>query len=183
MVESLFAILLSFQAPFFLPGRNPETPEEYRGRMRVIARSIVDESDTELWRDRSRADLVSMVTVTFYEESHLFLSVHKGRKRGARGRANCLGQIVASPLVPRSKWRRLHGSDLESTRRCTAATIELLSHHTDKCVGPKRNLTTRDVAKVFAGYAKGHSCQPGSRSSHRARQWAKVRRLLGDTAP
>ena len=36
-------------------------------------------------------------------------------------------------------------------------------------------LTQRDAAKVFAGYAKGHSCVPGRRSEFRAKRWVRIR--------
>lgn len=175
MLEKLLAVLVALPAPFYPPGRGPETPDEYERRLRTMAKAIVVESYTDHWTGRPREDLVALVAVTWYQESHFHLAVHKGEARGAGGRANCLGQIVPNSLVPRSKWRRLAGSDLESTRRCAAATIRIVAHHADKCVTHDGALTQMDAAKVFAGYAKGQSCVPGRRSLFRAKRWARVR--------
>ncbi|HTM44687.1 MAG TPA: hypothetical protein VL137_07010 [Polyangiaceae bacterium] len=162
MMAWLYAIALSLTPAWYAPGRNPETEIQYRDRVETIAEAIAAEvSDPEL---------AAAVLVKWHAESGGFrLSVHSGERLGDNGHAICLGQLHQSRDLLKEDWLRLAGTDLESTRRCAAATAKLL--------GKARRLC-RDWGRAFSAYATGRGCQLvalGRERSKRLSQLLQVR--------
>jgi hypothetical protein len=178
MAEHILAVLLSFTAPWYAPGRNPETPEQYRQRLTFMAEAIEEESLAADWPDHPLEDLVALVLVVWHEESGLALDVHNGRRTNAGGRAVCLGQIMRHRLVPRAEWRQLTGADAAGTRRCAAATTRLLTYHARNCVRRRGPLSPYRAASIMAAYGAGDCRAPTSRLLYRGRRWARVRKQL-----
>lgn len=177
LAEILLAIALSLPAPWYEPGKAPETDEQYRERLQTIATSIALEAEAnEDWQWDSTS-LAAVTFVTWYSESKFALEVHNGSGKSRHGedegRARCLGQLHKTGWVPKSVWKTLAGTDLEATRRCARATMKVLAMQGKRCNMKKRpNLWA--VARMEAAYAHGMSCAPTKNSTARARRWAKL---------
>jgi hypothetical protein len=177
--EILLSIALSLPAPWYRPGHNPETVDEYRTRMEAISQAIALEAEAaEGWR-WDPTSLAAVTLVTWYAESKFALEVHNGsglsRYGEDEGQARCFGQLHATGLVPKPEWRTLTGVDLEATRRCARATMRVLTSTANRC-GMKENKPNNmwTVARMIAAYMSGKGCAPTKASTARARRWSKV---------
>jgi hypothetical protein len=171
---ALLSVALGLPSPWYPPGQNPETKEQYRARVEVIAEAVaIEAADARGWTWGTRALAMAALTL-MYNESRFKLPVHSGDLLGDRGRASCLGQIHVSGLVPKSEWLELTGVDLASTRRCARATIRLLVVQYRSCGLHRRAMSVDAMASVFAKYATGTSCRAGGGSFARAREWQRL---------
>lgn len=178
LAEILLSIALSLPAPWYRPGHNPETVDEYRARLDSISQAIAIEAEaTQGWR-WDATSLAAATLVTWYAESKFALEVHNGSGRSRYGeddgRARCFGQLHKTGYVPKAEWETLTGVDLESTRRCARATMRVLTAQGNRC-GMKANKPSMwAVARMVAGYMTGRACEPTKASKARARRWSKV---------
>ena len=177
LAEILLAIALSLPTPWYEPGKNPETPLEYRERMQTIATALALEAEANEDWQWDPTSLAAATFVTWYSESKFALEVHNGSGRSRFGEdmglARCLGQLHKTGWVPKSEWQQLTGIDLEATRRCARATMKVLAMQGKRCkMRNKPNLWA--VARLEAAYAQGLSCVPTKASTSRARRWAKL---------
>jgi hypothetical protein len=176
--EILLSIALSLPSPWYPPGRNPETADEYRARLEGIAGAIAVEAEAaEGWR-WDATSLAATTLVTWYAESRFALEVHNGSGRSRfgedQGRARCFGQLHQTGYVPKPEWETLTGVDMESTRRCARATMRVLTAQGNRC-GMKENKPNMwSVARLIAAYMSGKGCSPTKASTARARRWSKV---------
>lgn len=178
LTEIILAIVLSLPAPWYHPGKNPETNEEYRGRLQTISEAIAIEAEaTENWR-WDAASLAAATLVVWYGESRFALEVHSGSGKSRygedQGRARCFGQIHQTGLVPKPEWESLTGVDLEATRRCARATMRVLTVQGRRCGMQANKPSMWAVARMVAAYGSGNSCAPTKDSTERARRWSKV---------
>jgi hypothetical protein len=177
---ALLSVALSLPSPWYPPGKNPETNEQYRARVGVIAEAVALEADAAAgWKWGTRALAVATLTL-MYHESRFDLPVHSGDILGDHGRASCLGQIHVSGLVPKQEWLELTGVDVDSTRRCARATMRLLVAQYRSCGLHKQPLSMEGMASMFAKYATGTSCRPSGSSRARALEW---QRFMTEPAP
>jgi hypothetical protein len=177
--EILLSIALGLPAPWYRPGHNPETVDEYRDRMEAISQAIAVEAEAaEGWR-WDATSLAAATLVTWYAESRFALEVHNGSGLSQfgedEGRARCFGQLHATGLVPKPEWQTLTGVDLEATRRCARATMRVLTSTANRC-GMKETKPNSmwAVARMLAAYMSGKGCAPTKASTARARRWSKV---------
>ena len=149
----LIAAILSLPSPWYKPGANPETPEQYRARATLIATAVALEVP----------DLRSglLVLNLFRHESAFHLSVHSGAKKGDAGQSVCLGQNKRHWLSE-AQHEALMGTDLASTRRCAKLTHERLMRAERLC----RTRSQGGPAGAYSLYGTGATCQA---------PWAKVR--------
>ena len=149
----LVAAILSLPAPWYKPGLNPETPEQYKARATVIAKAIAAEVP----------DLRSglMVLNLFRFESAFRLDVHTGAKKGDAGQSVCLGQNKRHRLSE-AQHKALMGTDLASTRRCAKLSHERLERAARLC----RTRHQGGAVGAYSLYGTGATCQA---------PWAKVR--------
>lgn len=174
LISAVFAAALSLPAPWYPPGKNPETTTEYQARVRVISEAVATEARAAKgWGWGSRSLAFAALTI-LYNESRFSLPVHSGDQLGDRGRARCLGQIHASGLIPKPEWEKLTGTDLDSTRRCVRATMRLLVAQHRWCAVHRKPLTTDNMARVFAAYGSGGRCGVTGSARERARQWTRL---------
>jgi hypothetical protein len=179
LAEILLSIALSLPAPWYRPGHNPETVDEYRTRMEAVSQAIALEAEAaEGWR-WDATSLAAATLVTWYAESRFALEVHNGSGKSRfgedEGRARCFGQLHATGLVPRAEWRQLTGVDLEATRRCARATMRVLTSTANRCGMKEKRPNDMDaVARMIAAYMSGKGCAPTKASTSRARRWSKV---------
>jgi len=178
LAEILLSIALSLPAPWYRPGHNPETADEYRSRLESISQAIAMEAHAaEGWR-WDATSLAAATLVVWYAESRFALEVHNGSGRSRHGeddgRARCFGQLHQTGYVPKAEWDTLTGVDLEATRRCARATMRVLTAQGNRC-GMKENQPNMwAVARMVAGYMTGKACAPTKASTARARRWSKV---------
>jgi hypothetical protein len=178
LAEILLSVALSLPTPWYGPGKNPETPLQYRTRMETISQAIALEAEAnEDWR-WDATTLAAATFVTWYSESSFEFEVHAGvgksRFRQDGGRARCLGQLHQMGWVPRAEWKRLTGTDLEATRRCARATMKVLAMQGQRCGMRQNKPNLWAVARLQAAYVNGRSCAPTPASTGRARRWAKL---------
>ena len=182
LTEALLSVALSLPAPWYAPGKNPETPDQYRARVETIAKAVALEADAaDGWRWDS-VSLAAATLVIWYGESRFALDVHNGSGRSRYGeddgRARCFGQIHQTGLVPKAEWEKLAGVDLESTRRCARATMKVLSVQGRHCGMRTGKPNMWAVARMVAAYGSGKGCAPTKASTLRARRWSKLREQL-----
>jgi len=123
-----------------------ETPLEYRTRAELIATAIDETTATH--------ELAMAVVVTFWGESRFSPAIHAGARRGDNGHAICMGQHHRLSRS-RAEWLALAGTDLESTKRCSLATAEMLYRARGHC----RSLIPRaDYPQAFVLYGTGRTC-------------------------
>lgn len=158
-----------------LPGPDEaEDPAARRERLGVVAVSIALEA--------ADVDEAALIARTVWEESgRLRRDVHAGQRKGDKGRAVCLGQVHAQLLVPRREWRRLHGTDIDATRRCIAAVARLYRAVGARCDRNRDPPLIRDARRA-AAYATGRSCRSDAwrGALPRARAAAEWRRSAPD---
>jgi len=174
--EALLAVALGFPAPWYEPGKNPETPDEYRARLEIIAEAIaLEATGADAWPHGAEG-LASATLVLWQAESRLSYDIHANTGNDPwgqdYGRARCLGQLHATGLVPQSEWETLAGSDLAATRRCANATMRVLRAQYWVC--KSRAGAGDPIARMFEVYATGRSCNPGRRSHMRTQRYQRV---------
>lgn len=139
--------------------KTPELPAEREVSLGVLAEALVEEAKT--------TDSAAAVLTVFWFESHLDQLVHAGvshpRWSSDRGRAACMGQLHRSKIV--RDWDSLSGTDLESTRRCVAATLRVLRSVSWAC-GYRGAFEGTTIARVFAAYGRGRCPPPGMGLPH-----------------
>lgn len=163
-------------APWYAPGKAPETTGERHYRLAVIAYAAAAEATPPdrlppSWRAEHLA--WAAFVIAYWEGSRFALEVHDGSKRGDRGRSVCLGQVQTSGLVPPDEWAALPGTELEATRRCFAAIVRVFVAHLCRCAKgepPSFDVVTR----AMAGYGTGYSCSAEVRDAD-GNYWAKDR--------
>lgn len=178
LAETLLAIMLSLPAPWYAPGKNPETPAEYQARLETIAEAIALEAEAaDAWR-WDATTLAAATLVTWYSESKFALEVHGGtgtsRWGEDDGKARCFGQLHQTGLVPKDEWASLTGVDLEATRRCARATMRVLTVQGNRCGMQIGKPNMWSVARMLSAYGSGKGCAPTKDSTARARRWSKV---------
>lgn len=178
LAEILLSIALSLPAPWYWPGHNPETADEYRARLESISQAIAVEAHAaEGWR-WDATSLAAATLVVWYAESRFALEVHNGSGRSRHGeddgRARCFGQLHQTGYVPKAEWDTLTGVDLEATRRCARATMRVLTAQGNRCGMKENEPNMWAVARMVAGYMTGKACAPTKASTARARRWSKV---------
>lgn len=170
---SLLAAALSLPPPWYAPGKQVEAEPEYRRRLETIVSAIAAESEGVNGWTWGRKSLAIAVLSKFYEESRFALEVHRGSRRGDRGRAICLGQHHRNGRTE-SQWEALAGTDEASTRRCARATVQALVAAHRYCDLDGRPLTDQNMARVFALYGTGARCEPSERARKRAKRWRRL---------
>lgn len=173
--ELLFAAILHWQAPWYPPGKNPETPQQYRARLETIAEAVALEARAVPATHLDFRALAAATLTVWYGETRFAYEVHalgKSRWKQDRGKARCMGQLHVSKLVPREEWEQMVGADLESTRRCARATIRVLLAMSRFCGGQGASQT--HMAHVFAAYGTGAGCGLTEQAKARARRWARL---------
>jgi hypothetical protein len=164
MIEAILAVLLALPSPWYADGP-PETREAYEARLGTIAEAIA--AEVERGAVLSKRDAAAALVSIWYGESRFALEVHAGTRHPVwtqdDGRAVCMGQLHASGLVPPHEWTGLAGTSLVATRRCAAATLRVLLAQYRRC--------GRDLARAFAAYGSGSSCQPTERTAARVAKY------------
>jgi hypothetical protein len=186
LADILLGILLNLPAPWYHPGKNPETASQYQERLQTISTAIATEAEAaEDWR-WDATSLAAATLVTWYSESGFALEVHSGTRTSRygedNGKARCFGQLHQTGYVPKAEWNSLTGIDLDSTRRCARATMRVLTAQGNRC-GMKPNKPNMwSVARMQAAYGSGNSCAPTKASTARARRWSKVMEMIKSAA-
>lgn len=161
---------LQAPAPWYPPGRCPETSAERAERLTVIATAIdLETHDADIWAEGwEREDWAwAAFAKTWHESRRFALEVHDGRLRGDRGASVCLGQIMHG-------GESLVGTSLEATRRCYREVFRHLQLHQRRCRVFVPTVT--GVARVFSGYGSGYSCSASwSWAVRRAAMWERLR--------
>ena len=119
-------------------------------------------------------DLAVLLLARAQSESHLTGRIQAGRcrkyecgrRRGGPARWVSYWQIAESPVVPRSEWRRLAGSDQASVDRAAWAAARVLA------VGYRKCGTIHGAISIYRG--KSRCAWPGARGGLRVYQ--KIRR-------
>lgn len=128
----------------------------------------------------SKEDLALVALNKMHNESGRFkVKVHKGWKRGDRGRSYCLGQVWSRKGDKYYGWNLVGYDDdkffwsLRRTRNCSYMVFQHLTYHSYRCVlkekvpvengkdDSKYPLTMYRIAMVYSGYATGRYCKPG----------------------
>ena len=161
MFELLLAAALSWPAPWYAPGKNPETRVAYEARVVTIVRAVADTTEDQ--------ELALAALLKMYHESRFRLDVHDGTRLGDAGNAACLGQLHVSRDLPRADWLGLVGTRYEPTRRCVGATVRLLARYRAWC---------GSWAGAFSAYATGKGCSVVPLGRDRAERLAIVRGRL-----
>jgi hypothetical protein len=175
LTSLLLSASLTLPHPWHPPGQAPETDAEYAARVATIAEAVAIEAQEARGAGLGASNLAFAVMTIMYNESRFALSVHNGDTLGDRGRARCLAQIHTSRLVPREEWMGLTGVDLESTRRCARAAMRLLGAQYRRCGLHKEVVSKVALAKAFAAYGSGNSCEVTTSSLRRADDWEELK--------
>jgi hypothetical protein len=177
---------LSLAPPWYHPNETPpETPAEYRARVEVIASAVALEV-VSLPTLRP-AVLGAVALEIFHSETALDPRLHAGtehpRHHSDHGKARCLGQVWASGIVPAREWETLAGTDMESTRRCTRATLRVFLAQYRRCNPGRREFSHEALARGFAGYAGRVDCKPGTSAMGRAKRAFRLLELIRRPPP
>lgn len=173
--ELLLAAATSFAPPWYPPGKNPESAEQYRARLDTIAEAIAIESEAATNWGLGRRALAAAALTIWYGETRFSYEVHAlGKSRWTQdwGKARCLGQIHVSRLVPREEWDKLVGSDLHATRLCARATMRVLAAQAAYC--RVTSAGESGLARVFAAYGSGRGCAVTPQAKRRAARWSRL---------
>lgn len=186
---ALVVIAMALPKPYYPPGKNPETREQYEARVEIVIEAVSleaplargPEGEEWLWPTE---DLISGAFIKMWSESRrLSLEVHNGTRKGDNGKSVCLGQIMYGS-------KKLVGTDLAATRRCTAKVMQIMIQHQHRCLRGKArsNPSPTSMARIYSGYGTGYSCSPnvhyvrhGKRyywARDRAWMWWRVRNKL-----
>lgn len=175
-LEEAVLVLMLRQAG---PSGDREPASERQARLGTIAQAVAEEAkDVE-----EAAELLA----TTYEEGQRWHSlVHSGKLRGDGGKAACLGQLHAHYVwFPRAEWQASMGAGLEATRVCIRGSARFLRYY-EKCHRPWMGVEDR-LARSFAGYGTGTTCDPRGRPwaygrARRASRWkAELEALMAPT--
>jgi len=168
MFEKILAIAMALTPPWYPKGENPETPEQYEARVRVIAQAVTLEAKQGASWPWSQESLAIIALITAYYESGFKLEVHNGTKLGDTGQSRCLGQVKSfPPFITRPEWLASTGTDLMSTRTCFRISMRVLRSHAWRCAGVDK-LSKFAIAKTLAGYGTGSSCYYSNHAMSRA---------------
>ena len=78
LTETLLVIALGLQSPWYQPGKEPETRDQYQERLQTISKAIAIEAEAaEDWR-WDATSLAAATLVVWYNESRFALEVHIG---------------------------------------------------------------------------------------------------------
>lgn len=169
--ELLLAAIVQWIPPWYPPGENPETLEDYRARLDVIAEAVALEVPKVPWYLGDEAMAAAVLTI-WYGETRFAHEVHAlGQSRWGQdvGKAKCLGQIHHSRIVPKAEWERLEGATLSATRRCANATMRMVRAMAYQC--KTRQLQPSAFAHIFAAYGSGRGCAVSEEAQSRGRRW------------
>lgn len=165
--EQLRHTAINMPGPWTHPKVNPadETPEERKERVTTIVDAIMLElphaeglrGERWFWGDKELA--WATYTKLWWESGRFSLKVHDGRKRGDRRKSVCLGQIMKGE-------ESLVGTSLENTRNCVRRVMSFLVMHQVGCLGPTAKPSIYSLARIYAGYGTGRTCD--------ANHWMKV---------
>lgn len=143
--------------PWIAPGKAKETPEERRVRISMIADVIATQAPLSAaehgWRWSTSDLALAAFTKTYYESGRFNIDIHNGHVRGDHGKSVCLGQIMFG-------GNTLVGTDRAATQRCIAEVMRHLIMHQRRCLNENSKPSPWTMAKVFAGYGTGYSCDP-----------------------
>lgn len=160
------------QKPWYMPGEEPETDEERETRLHMIIDAIIDAASETVVDDNgnewrwSKSDLAwAAWTKMYHESAHYKIEIHNGKIRGDHGKSVCLGQIMGGSEA-------LVGTDYDSTKRCVQRVMSILAYHQNRCLYQSTGPSVRAVAKIYAGYGTGHSCDP--------KKWRAIRDTEGN---
>jgi hypothetical protein len=167
MYDFLLALALSLPAPWYPPGQNPETPEQYRSRVVAITLAITDSTGGD--RDLAVATLIKV-----YSESRFRVDVHAGKTRGDHGKAICLGQVHRKRTVSVEQWEGLAGTDYWATLRCMTEVSKQLRGFKGWC---------GSWEAAFSAYATGRGCTIASIGRGRAAMMQKLLRTPPRSKP
>ncbi len=193
-------VLQCLPQPQYLPGTQPETPEETRIRYSTIATAVALSARgatcegqapdcVRIWPGPTWQMAALLVTEAWFE-SRLMWRVHAGKcgpgecdplRRGSEivHRSRSLWQIQHSELVSRSEWKTLSGTDLISTMRASWAAARILAAARRLC-SPYGGFSPEST---MAAYATGSKCT-FSQSKIRAHWYMKVAaQLRSPTTP
>lgn len=168
--------------PWVHPKKVPvESIEERIDRVKLIALATTLElrnSEKLNWIWDSEDLAISGFSKMWHESGRFSYDVHTGKKRGDKGKSVCLGQIM-------NGGEDLVGTDLESTRRCVAQVFKHISLHANRCLKytPNTPPSVWAMAKAYAGYGTGHSCNADififtNEEKTKKRYWARERANL-----
>lgn len=174
MKEAILAAILGLPASYYPPGANPETREQYRERMGVVAEAIDaavgdavcargEDDCVRTWPGGGAELAAALVTMAFFESSFL-LRVHAGRclenecdairRSGAVvHQARSLWQVHTSKLVPLGEWLSMVGTGIEPTTKAAKAAARVLGASRVRCAA-----SGDWVRPTFSAYATGHAC-------------------------
>lgn len=147
LFDVILAAALSLPAPWHPPGEEPETPEQYRARVAVIASAVALETPSLEW--------ASVVLTVMHRESRFALAIHSGQKLGDQGRAICLSQQHRNGRSE-AAWLALAGTSPEATRRCVRATYRTLRRAMGWC---RSRHGSAGMAEALSLYANGQDCR------------------------
>lgn len=143
--------------PWQHPKRIEETQEQRAKRVKLIIdasfAALAETQAVSNWAYEDEALLTATVMKMFHESGRFSLAVHDGRKRGDSRKSVCLGQIMHGS-------EDLVGTDFESTKRCASEVMRHLVIHQNRCLKHSKpgKMNVWLIAKVYAGYGTGHSC-------------------------
>ena len=173
--------------PSWLHVTRDESQEERELRLNTIIRALLSELETARdfrgreWRWSYEDLAVSALNTMWWESAMFDKKVHEGKRRGDRGKSVCLGQIMKGSET-------LVGTSLDATKRCVSMVFKHLISQQYRCV-PKnvKVATTYAMAKVYAGYVTGWSCNAGFKTKenvsiawNRAEMFSKIKRKLSE---
>jgi hypothetical protein len=175
LTEAVLSVLLRLPGPWEAPA-TAEPPAERVARLETIATSIgvVAEESALGWRWGRRELAAALIAVTYPESHRYSRDVHDGRRRGDHEKAACLGQVHQQRMISREEWKASMGTDIEATTLCMRLVARVLGS-TSRCVRRGRELDAVQVARLFASYGTGRTCNPTlpfARS--RGRHWAAI---------
>ncbi len=173
--ELLLAAALKFAPPWYPPGQNPESFDQYRARLDTIAEAIAVESEVASNWGLGRRALAAATMTVWYGETRFAYEVHAlGKSRWTQdlGKARCMGQIHVSRIVPRQEWELMVGADLQATRLCARATMRVLAAQAGYCRA--QSASEASMARVFAAYGTGRGCALTPQAKKRAVRWALI---------
>lgn len=168
LLARLLAVALSLPAPWYGPGKEPESAVERAARIDVIVSAAVAEASAadDAWPGTTEDLAAALLSVTWFESRRWALEVHDGRARGDRGASVCLAQVW-------SPDRSLAGTSPDATLRCMHRAAEILVLHARRCT--IRHVDEHQMARLLAAYGTGKTCHATNWSWNRARLWVKLR--------
>lgn len=171
LAEALLAAIIQWAPPWYPPGKNPETPEQYEARLATISTAVALEAASVTWPLGEEAMAAAVLTI-WHGETRFAYEVHAlGKSYWGQddGKAKCLGQIHHNRIVTKEQWLQTEGASLEATRNCANATMRMVQAMAHQC--SVRSKDVREVEKMFSAYGSGRGCQVRDVPRARARRW------------